>query len=341
MNRTRACVGATTGRVVAVLAIAVVMLGVAPVARTPPFVRQVASIPIPGVEGRIDHMALDESGQRLFVVALGNNTVEVLDLRAGRRARSLSGFREPQGVGYVAVPPRLFVANGEGGSCIMLDGRTLEVLRTIRLGDDADNVRVDSSARHVDVGFGGGALATLDAATGEVLGRSELPAHPEAFDWAPGGSRIFVNVPEADEVVVLDRARGSVVEHWKLRGAHANFPLAIDVAGGRLFLGCRQPAAVVVLDMASGKALATTPIDGDADDLFYDAASRRLLASCGAGLLDVLDVPPGGAPRVLARVSTAPGARTCLFDPVSRRLFLAVPHRGEQPAEVRVYEVAR
>ncbi len=341
MNRTSARVGAATGSVIAAMAVALATLAATPIARTPPLLRQVTTIPMPGVEGRIDHMALDDSGQRLFVVALGNNTVEVLDLRAGRRTRSLTGFREPQGVGWVAAPPRLFVANGDGGSCTMLDGRTLEALRTIPLGGDADNVRVDATAHRVCVGFGGGALATLDAATGDVLGRVELPAHPEAFDWAPGGSRIFVNVPESDEVTVVDRSRGIAVEHWKLHDAHANFPLAIDAAGGRLFLGCRQPAAVVVLEMASRKAIASVPIDGDADDLFYDAMSRRLLASCGAGWIDVLDVPVGGAPRLRARVPTASGARTSLFDPASRRLFVAVPHRGEQAAEVRVYEIAR
>src|SRR5439155_25291394 len=135
--------------------------------KAPPHLRQVAAIPLPDVEGRIDHMALDDSGQRLFVVALGNNSVEVIDLHSGRRVRSLSGFREPQGVGYVASPPRLFVADGGDGSCAMLEGRSLQVLRTIPLGDDADNVRADAKAGRVCVGYGGGALATLDAVTGE------------------------------------------------------------------------------------------------------------------------------------------------------------------------------
>ena len=94
--------------------------GVKPPPR-PPLLRPLATIPLPGVEGRIDHMALDAAGERLFVVALGNNSVEVVDLRAGRRARSLTGFREPQGIGFVPSPARLYVTSGGDGSCAVLD----------------------------------------------------------------------------------------------------------------------------------------------------------------------------------------------------------------------------
>lgn len=302
--------------------------------------RLVRTIPLGGVEGRIDHMALDASGQRLFLVALGNNTIEVLDVRSGRRVRSLTGFSEPQGVGFVPSPPRLFVANGGDGTVTVLDADSLRILRTVPLGDDADNVRVDDAHGHVYVGFGSGGLATLDAKTGDVLGRVELPGHPESFQLEGGGSRVVVNVPDADEVSVVDRDRGRVVAHWRLGDAKANFPMALDSAGRRAFVGCRRPALVVVLDSATGKKLTEIPIDGDADDLFFDARTRRLLASCGAGFIDVIAAPTAGPLRILSRIPTATGARTSLFDPESRRFYLAVPHKGTQAAEVRIFEIA-
>jgi len=322
----------------------VVTLCAAPARPAPlaaPLVRQEAAIPLPGVEGRLDHMALDDAGRRLFVVALAHNTVEVIDLDAGRRVRSLAGFHEPQGVAYLAASRRLVVTNGGDGTVALLDGPSLRMRGSAALGDDADNVRVDPAGRSVAVGHGEGALATLDPETGKVLARWSLPAHPEAFEFEPGGSRIFVNVPGAGEVAVLDRSRPIAVAHWKLAGAHANFPMALDVAGGRLFVGCRQPATLLVLRVATGESIAAIPIDGDVDDLFYDPAGRRLLASCGAGFLDVVSVPAGEPPRIEARIPTAPGARTSLYDPPQRRLFLAVPHRGAQPAEIRIYRIAR
>lgn len=303
--------------------------------------RLVRTIALDGVEGRIDHMALDASGQRLFLVALGNNTVEVLDLRSSRRLRGLTGFNEPQGVGFVTSPPRLFVANGGDGAVVVLDAGSLRVLRTVPIGEDADNIRVDEARARVYVGFGSGGLATLDARTGDVLGRVELPGHPESFQLETAGTRVFVNVPDADEVSVVDRTPGRVVAHWKLGGAKANFPMALDPAGKRVFVGCRQPARIAVLDAATGKTLSVLPIDGDADDLFFDARSQNVLASCGAGFIDVIAAPASGRLRVASRMLTAAGARTSLFDPEWRRLFLAVPHRGSQAAEVRVFGVGR
>ncbi len=326
---------------VAITGIGLVSLAASPPSDAAPLLRQAMTIPLPGVEGRIDHMTLDATGERLFLVALGNNTVEVLDLHAGRRVRSLTGFSEPQGVGFVSSPPRLFVANGGDGSVFVLDANSYRVLRKVRLDDDADNLRVDAPAGRVYVGFGSGALAVLDAATGDSLGRIKLPAHPESFQLETGSPRVFVNVPESGEVSVADRARGLIANHWSLGSAQANFPMALDPAGRRLFIACRRPAAVLVLDARSGKRLAEVPIDGDADDLFLDARTRRLYVSCGAGFIDIVAMPDSGAPKNLGRIPTAPGARTSLFDEPYGRLFVAVPHRGTQSAEVRVFEVAR
>ena len=303
--------------------------------------RLVQTIALLGVEGRIDHMTLDASGKRLFLVALGNNTVEVLDLRAGRQVRSLRGFHQPQGVGYAASPPRLFVANGGDGSVSILDADSFHVVRTMPLDEDADNVRVDGSAQKVYVGFGEGGLATLDAATGDLLKGLELPGHPESFQLEAGGPRLFVNIPDSHEVCVVDRARGTVLEHWPLGDARGNFPMALDAAGNRLFIGCRRPAQVLVLAADTGARLGARSMDADADDLFYDGETRMLFASCGAGYIDVIEAPLRGGLVALTRIPTAAGARTSLFDPVGRRFFLAVPRRGAQAAQVRVFEVAR
>ena len=168
--------GRSMRAVVVIAGIGLLSLAAAPPSRDAPLLHQVMTIPLPGVEGRIDHMTLDGAGQRLFVVALGNNSVEVLDLRSGRTVRSLAGFSEPQGVGFVPFPPRLFVSNGGDGSCWVLDAGSFRTLRKVWLADDADNVRVDTAARRVYVGFGSGAIAVLDAASGDSLGRFELPA---------------------------------------------------------------------------------------------------------------------------------------------------------------------
>jgi DNA-binding beta-propeller fold protein YncE len=180
------------------------------------------AIPMPKVNGRIDHLAADVPGQRLFVAALGNNTVEVIDLKAGRTLQSLPGFAKPQGIAYVSKLNRLFIANGQDGTCRILDGHSLKTIQSTQCGHDADNVRYDFKAGRIYVGYGDGALAVLDAGSGARLADIKLAAHPESFRLESTGPRIFVNVPGANEIAVVDRDKGEVTATWPLKEAKAN-----------------------------------------------------------------------------------------------------------------------
>lgn len=311
--------------------------GVAAIAAQGQPLRLVQTIPLDGVEGRLDHMAIDLERHRLFVAAFGHGTVEVVDLRSAKRVQSLGPFHEAQGVAFVGSPPRLFVSSGDG-TCEMLDGATYARLRTIRLSSDADNIRYDAGDRRVYVGHGSGALATLDSVTGDSLDSIPLSGHPEAFEIEPGGSRIFVNIADAGEVAIIDRAKGCVIASWKPEGLAGNFPMVHDGPSHRLFVGCRQPAAVLIFDDESGKKVASVPIDKDADDLYYDSASRQVLVSCGAGFINALRTSGTDHWAVSARIATRSGARTSLYLPALQEFFLAVPRRGSQRAEIRVYQ---
>jgi DNA-binding beta-propeller fold protein YncE len=296
-----------------------------------------ATIELPRVDGRIDHLAFDVAGQRLFVAALGNNTVEVVDVKAGKHLKSLPGFREPQGIAVVTDAKLVAIANGQGEG-VQLIGDDYRMVQSVRLGDDSDNVRYDAAAKRVYVGFGGGALAAIGATDAKVLGQVKLPGHPESFQLERSGARIFVNVPTADQIAVVDRMSMKVVATWPLSTAKANFPMALDEANHRLFVGCRRPAKALVYDTTSGKEIAAFEIVGDTDDLFYDASRKRLYVSGGEGYVDVVQAEDANRFTRIARVTTAPGARTSLFAPDVSRLFLAVPHRGAQRAEIRVFE---
>jgi DNA-binding beta-propeller fold protein YncE len=296
----------------------------------------VAAIELPGVEGRIDHLAYDPDSQRLFVAALGNDTVEIVDLRTNTRVRGVAGFHEPQGIAFVPTLKVAAVANGqgEGVTLLSLDG---QVGKTIRLGNDADNVRWDARAERLFVGYGSGALAAVDPTTATVVGTVSLPGHPESFQLEGNGSRIFVNVPSAGQLALVDRTTMKVVASWPVTAARANYPLALDEAGHRLFVGCRQPARVLVYDSVTGREQGSFDIVGDTDDVFFDAEHQRLYVSGGEGLVDVFDARAGGAYPRLARVPTASGARTSLFVPALNRLVVAVPKRDGHGAQLRVF----
>lgn len=310
-------------------------------AQQPSALRMVQAIPLPSVEGRIDHMAVDVKGQRLFIAALGNNSIEVLDLRAGKHLKSITGFSEPQGIAFIPEFDRIFIANGEGGVCDILDGSSFERINRVKFSDDADNIRYDAATRRVYVGYGSGGIGIMDAATGDRLGDIKLDGHPESFQLEKSGSRIFVNVPTARKIVVVDRDQRTAITSWPTAGATANFPMAIDETHHRLFVGFRKPARLIVFDTSSGKTAANLASPGDVDDIFYDSARRRIYVSGGEGFLGTFEQIDRDRYKAITKIPTAPGARTSLLVPQLNRLYLAVPHRGAQRAEVRVYEVGR
>lgn len=301
------------------------------------FLQLAKTLPLGDVKGRIDHMAFD--GKHLFVAALGNDSVVVVDTEGGVVAGGVGGeVKKPQGVCYLADSKMLAVTSGGDGRCLLFDNALL-LVGMVRSLDDADNVRYDPNDRKLYVGYGDGALAVIDPVKASKVGEIKLDAHPESFQLESTGRRIFVNVPGAGHVAVVDRDKGAVVAKWEVREAKANFPMALDEANHRMFVGCRRPDKLLALDTDSGKVVASLDCCGDADDVFYDAEKARIYLSGGEGCVSVFAQRDADTYRPLGRQKTAPGARTCLFVPESHTLFVAVPAKAGQTAEVRVLKV--
>ena len=283
-------------------------------------------------------MAVDLEGERLFIAALGNNTVEIVDLRAGKHMETITGLHEPQGVAFITEFNKIFVANAQSGACEVFDGSSFKRIKSIKLSDDADNIRYDAAARRVYVGYGSGGLGIIDAATGDQLGEIKLDGHPESFQLEKSGPRIFVNIPTSQKIAVVDREKRAAVTAWPVGRATANFPMALDETHHRLFVGFRKPAKLVVYDTESGKVIANLDSPGDADDIFHDGMRQRIYISGGDGFIDIIQQQDADHYKTLAKVPTSLGARTSFWVAEMSRLYLAVPHRGTQRAEVRVYE---
>jgi hypothetical protein len=286
------------------------------------------------VRGRIDHLAIDLARDRLFVAELGNNSLGVVDLAAGKLLRRIGQLDEPQGVACDSAT--VYVADGGDGSVHRFKGPELTPLDTIQLGADADNVRLDPEAGRVVVGYGDGALAFVETASGKPASEIRLPGHPESFQLERRGARIFVNVPDAHQITVVDRSKGQRVESWGLADAQANFPMALDEANRRLVVVYREPTLLAVFDTDSGAPVARLPACGDTDDVFLDSQRHRLYLSCGEGFLDVIQ-QRDDIYENLARIPTSSGARTELFVPERDRLYLAVRANGGEGAAVWVF----
>lgn len=294
-----------------------------------------AKVALGNVRGRIDHMAVDLKRQRLFVAELGNDTVGIVDLTDRSVIRTLAGLNEPQGVGYEPSTDTLFVANARDGSVKLFEGNTYAARGQIELGNDADNIRIDAAGSRVVVGYGDGGLAVLDPSTRDKIQTVPLKAHPESFQIDPDTGRIFVNLPDAHAIAVVDGKSGKQIANWPMNEG-GNFPMAVDRDRSRILVAFRGPPGIAAFSMTDGKPVSTADTCGDVDDLFVDAKRARIYVSCGSGFIDVFEA--NGAPyRRVARVPTAAGARTSLFVPEMDRLLVAVRAGQAEPASIWIF----
>lgn len=325
----------TVGAVLAgasVLAVLAAAQAIAPLTLT-------KKIPLPSVHGRIGHLAADYYQGRLFVAAADNNSVEVIDVNANSLLASIPQVVDPHSIGYVKASNRVFVTNGGDGSLRMFDGSTFKPLGSLHLGADPGTIRIEANANHdrVYVGYGSGAIAVLDS-QGKRLADIALKSHPESFQLAETQPRLFVNLPDAHAVAVVDTTNFKTLAEWPVTDGQENFPLAIDEEKRRVFVACRRPARLLVFDMDSGLLLARLRTVGDADDLFYDPIHARLYVTGGSAQLAVYAQKSADQYVELDPVGTAAGARTGLFVPEWNRFFVAVPDFGARAAEIRIYQ---
>jgi DNA-binding beta-propeller fold protein YncE len=295
-------------------------------------------IPLPGVSGRFDHMAVDNNGGRVFAAVYGNDSVEVVDTARGRHDRSLKeGFIRPQMVAYLPDMNRIVVSSEGDGSCKILDANSYKVIDTVTFSADADQLRYDTVGKRVYVGYGDGAIGAFDAITNKKIGEDfEVGAHPESFQLEQNGPKIFVNLASISQIAVIDRNTRKI-EKWKLQSAGTNFPMALDESHRRLFVGARKPARLLVLDMDSGKEIASLPGAIDTDDMSYDSDRKRIYVTSGEGFIFVYQqIDPDRYQRI-AKIPTTIGARTSAYTgQVGKHnsFYLAVPARADRGAEL-------
>ncbi len=311
----------------------------------------VQKIPLPRVEGRIDHMSVDVKGKRLFMAALSNGTVEVIDLAAGKPVHTIPGLKDPQAALYVPESNLLFVADGELNVCNVYDGTSYKLVRSEPSLEDADNIRYDAASARtygaglVDLAYGTrteGALRAFDSRDGKPMFDIPLEAKSESFQMEKtSGRRIFINLPTKGYIAVADPGKRRVIAKWPVQGFQEFYPMALDEQDHRLFIGSRNPPALVVFDTGSGRMVTSVEGVSHTDDLFYDAAHQRLYMSSGEGVIGVYAQRDPDHYDLVGKVPTVPGASTSFFVPEFNRLYVAATPYAGQPAAVLVYEVQR
>jgi DNA-binding beta-propeller fold protein YncE len=308
----------------------------------------------------MDHMDIDIKNNRLFVAELGNNSVDVIDLQNnGNRLGTITEMiNEPQGIAYVSEYNKLFVSNGADGKVNVFNATSYKWIDSIKFYNDADNIRYDNVSKLIYVGFGDGGIGIINATDNKLLKEIKLPSHPESFQIEKNedvnnnkssgnklGKRIFVNTPEDNSISIIDLELGIVSLRWSLGdNGHNNFPMALDQSNHRLFVGTRDPPKLIVFDTNSmesgfGKVISKVNISEDSDDIFYDSKNKIIYISSGQGFIDIFKQQDANHYKLYSKIPTEDGARTSLFVPELKRIYLAVPKydKGDSEAEILVY----
>jgi YVTN family beta-propeller protein len=308
------------------------------VSATAPLILE-AKIPLGHVEGRLDHLAIDIGRRRLYVAELGNNSVGVIDIKARRVINTIGGFAEPQGIAYEQTTDTVYISNGGDGSIKLLQGASLDPIGLIALGSDADNIQAAPATGRLIVGYGNGALGVIDSMHRSRIADITLNAHPESFRLTGDGRRIFINVPEAHEIAVVDLMAQKQVDSWPTQELGSNFPMAWGEAEDVLWVAFRVPPTLAAYNSSTGARIASLKSCGDADDIFADSKRHRLYVICGVGQIEVWQVGGNRFQRI-AQLTTSAGARTALFAPDLDRLFLAVSAILNEQAAIWEFRLA-
>jgi WD40 repeat protein len=284
-------------------------------------------------------MAIDIKNQVLFIAALGNNSIEVVDLLKGESIFSVKGIDEPQGIAFIPQNNTICVSSGTSGDCNFYDAKTFSLLNSVKLGSDADNMRFDASSNLIFSGFGDGGIKVIDAIKQTPLSTIIFTGHPESFQIDKIGKKIFINVPSEKAVVIADYTSGKVTNTWNINDAASNFPMAIDEKNQRLFIGCCKPPVLIVYNSETGAELCRFDIRKDIDDIFYDELRKYIYISCGEGYLQVFQESDLNKFKLNQEVKTTEGARTSLYIPESKKLYLAVPKSDGNDASIQIYNI--
>jgi DNA-binding beta-propeller fold protein YncE len=298
-------------------------------------------IPVPGVAGRLDHFTADAKRRRLFVSALGNNSLEVIDVFAGRVIHSIKGLAQPQGPLYVPGVDKLYVANAEDGKVRVYDGATYTLRKSLDFGKDPDNMRYDDASKTVFVGFGedDGGIAMIDPRTDERVGQVyKTEGHPESFQVEASGGHIYVNVPDAGNVVESFDRKTVAMTKWPLKGLRANYAMALNEEDHRLFTITRKTPMMVVLNTETGAEVSRLRAAGECDDVYFDASRKRVYVIGAEGFISVFQQNDPDHYELLANVPSGIGIRTGYLFTRRDRFYVGVPAKGSEPAQVWAYE---
>lgn len=302
----------------------------------------IQTISLAGVDGALDHMAIDTRRQRLFVPAEQHGTIEVVDVKSGKRIRTISEAKWPSTVIYHRESDQFFVSDRADGTCKVFSGETYELVRSIKLAVGADNAAYDAPSKNIYIATAGRhaglpytLIAVVNASTSEHLGDIEVDsANVQAMAFDSSGPKMYADLADLNKIAVIDRQRRAVLTTWLTTPqCQRPYAMALDSAHHRLFVGCRmfatqaewwQPGRLLVMDTDSGKPIVSLDAGGGADEMFFDTVTQRIYSQGYEGIADVWKELDPDHYASIGKIQGGVHGKTSLLVPELNRYYVAV-----------------
>lgn len=323
--------------------------------------RLTQAIPLPGINGRLDHMAVDLEKKRLFLAAVANGTLEVIDLGAGKVINSLTGFKDTQDALFLGGHFNKLYVSSLDGTLRIFQGESFRLIQALKLEPDPNRLLYDPATDLLYFGYGGqnagfdayervGIMqakrgAQSDQFVADMIAPTYRPGHLAELAMDDDG-RLLVCDSRADLIFQFDTRKRELLKSWSARGDGAG-DMSLDRIHHRLFVGTRVPPEMTVYDSVSGKEIASLPAPDTMDGVYYDSELKRIYMSGGRwygtpeaspGWVYVYQQQDADHYQLVSKVKTRPGSGTSLFVPTLNRLYVASQAIGDQEAAVLVFE---
>jgi DNA-binding beta-propeller fold protein YncE len=319
----------------------------APAQGTAPL-RLVKTVTLPGYTGDFDHLAIDRQRGRILVAAEDHATLEIFDLKTGNHLKTISGFGAPHTILIRPNSPNILVTDSGNEMTAVLDAETYAKKGSVKLIPGADSAGYDAVANIWYIVTGGkdvdmktAEIEAINPDTGQKLGQITFnDNHVEAMALEKSGDRLFINLAQTNKLAVVNRKTMTEIAEWPVPPAKGNAMVAFDEGAKRLYVVCRDPGMVVVMDSDTGAVVSTASAPLRADDVMMDIATHRLYVPGGEGYIGVYDTSHPDQIQQIAKVTTAPGAKTGLLLPdLKKMLLVASPGDTKNVAKIMTYKL--
>ncbi|MGD0729822.1 MAG: YncE family protein [Terracidiphilus sp.] len=281
-----------------------------------------------GGDGGWDYLLADPLAHRLYLTR--GARVDVLDTTTGKPIGTIANLHGTHGIALDDAGKFGYISDGDGNAVVVFDRATLATIATIPAGQYPDGIVFEPSTQTVWAFNGRSQTVTvISAASRAVVATIPLPGKPE-FPAVDGKGTVFDNIEDKNELVRLDAHTKTITAVWPLAGCDGPSGLAFDVPGARLFSVCGGKH-MAVTDSNTGRSIATPSIGDGPDAAGWSAAHKLAFASCGEGVLSVIDAAAPGYPT-LQTLPTQRGARTMAYDSATDRIYLVTAEFGPRPA---------